>query len=176
MLLPCEDTGHPVLQLRTRLRDVEVERPRHRRDPDRGRPRRAVRVRRDKLPEEAEAVVRRRSQGALMKKVLLAVVTVLSVLSAAPVRADEKFPAELEFERILKPFSDWLNWLETTTWFGFVLKDPLPWNGKWPERVIPAQVSPDGSVSPVPAKVLEFEPGGILSEHVKRWQDLAVKC
>jgi hypothetical protein len=25
----------------------------------------------------------------------------------------------------------------------------------------------------VPAKVIEFEPGGVIAEHVKRWQDLA---
>ena len=56
-----------------------------------------------------------------------------------------------------KPFK-WLKWTETN-WLGtaLVFNKPQPWNGEWPKHTF----------------VLEFEPGGIIGEHVKRWQGLA---
>jgi hypothetical protein len=64
----------------------------------------------------------------------------------------------------LKPFFDWLKWTETN-WLGTVLQgggklakyDGREWNGEWPKHTT----------------VLYYEPGGILHEHTKRWQDLA---
>jgi hypothetical protein len=94
---------------------------------------------------------RRRSQGALMKKVLLAAVVALSVLGAPPTHAD----GFEEFGKAMKAFFDLLD----TTWLGSVWRAdmPPPWNGRWPEHTV----------------ILDYEPGGIVGEHLRRWMKLA---
>ena len=62
-----------------------------------------------------------------------------------------------EVGKALDEFFKWLRWTETN-WFGTVLVDYKPWNGVWPK----------------PTTVLQYEPGGIIGEHMQRWLDLAV--
>jgi hypothetical protein len=52
-------------------------------------------------------------------------------------------------------FFKWLRWTETN-WLGTVFVDYKPWNGVWPSTT-----------------VLQYEPGGIIGEHMKRWRELA---
>jgi hypothetical protein len=53
-------------------------------------------------------------------------------------------------------FFKWLRWTETN-WLGTVFVDYKPWNGVWPSTT-----------------VLQYEPGGIIGEHMKRWRE--VRC
>jgi hypothetical protein len=57
MLMPPSKTGDALVQLRARLRHAQIERARRWRDPDRGRPRRAVRLRQDKLPDKGASIM-----------------------------------------------------------------------------------------------------------------------
>jgi hypothetical protein len=60
----------------------------------------------------------------------------------------------------LKPLFDFLDMLDRS-WLGTALKnydhDPKSWNGVWPNS----------------SMVFYSEPGGVIKEHVERWQELA---
>jgi hypothetical protein len=60
----------------------------------------------------------------------------------------------------LKPLFDFLDMLDRS-WLGTALKnydhDPKSWNGVWPNS----------------SMVIYSEPGGVIKEHVERWQELA---
>src|SRR5438876_5036905 len=60
----------------------------------------------------------------------------------------------------LLEFVDMLN----RSWVGTVSRnyDPNGWNGVWPK---PGMVKP--------GMVIYFEPGGVIKEHIERWQELA---
>ena len=55
----------------------------------------------------------------------------------------------------LGEFFKWWRWTGTN-WLGTVSVDYKPWNGVWPSTI-----------------VLQYEPGGIIGEHMKRWRELA---
>jgi hypothetical protein len=82
-----------------------------------------------------------------MKKIIAAIVLAAMI---APARADDSY-----FPKGLFEFLDMLNrsWLATA----FANYDPSGWNGVWPNSRM----------------VLHFEPGGVIKEHIERWQELA---
>lgn len=89
-----------------------------------------------------------------MKKLLLASVAALSLLSATSAHADELGDA-------LKPFWEWLRWIDTnwlgSVWHGGGATPERSWNGRWPKHTV----------------VLEYEGGGVAHEHRNRWINLA---
>jgi hypothetical protein len=82
-----------------------------------------------------------------MKKLIAAIVLAAMI---APAYADD-----WDF---LKPLWEFLRWAETN-WLGTALEYDKPgaWNGVWPNSRM----------------VFNFERGGVIKEHVERWQELA---
>ena len=75
-------------------------------------------------------------------------------LIAAIVLAAMIAPAYGEDWDFLKPLGDFFDMLDRS-WLGSAVAnyDPNGWNGVWPNR-------------------LYFEPGGVIKEHIERWQEL----
>jgi hypothetical protein len=53
-----------------------------------------------------------------------------------------------------KSIWDFFAWLDTN-WLGIAFREIKPWNGKWSKST-----------------VLDFEPGGFVHEHIKRWRQV----
>jgi hypothetical protein len=63
----------------------------------------------------------------------------------------------------LKPLFEFLDMLDRS-WLGTALRnfDPNAWNGVWPNIRVKD-----------PSTVILFEPGGVITEHIERWRELA---
>jgi hypothetical protein len=85
-----------------------------------------------------------------MKKIIAAIVLAAMI---APAHADDS-----NWLKALVEFIDMLD----RSWVGTVSRnyDPNGWNGVWPK---PGK----------PGMVIYHEPGGVIKEHVERWQELA---
>jgi hypothetical protein len=57
----------------------------------------------------------------------------------------------------LKPLWEFFNMLDRISWLGPALYDPNAWNGVWPKS----------------STALFVERGGVIKEHIERWQELA---
>ena len=89
-----------------------------------------------------------------MKKIIAAIVLAAMI---APAHADDDLGVSL------KPLWDFFDMLDRS-WLGTALKnydhDPKSWNGVWPKP-------------PKSGMAIYFEPGGVIKEHIDRWQELA---
>jgi hypothetical protein len=90
-----------------------------------------------------------------MKKIIAAIVLAAMI---APAHADVSFPKGFFDFLFPKELLELLDMLDRI-WLGsaMVNYDPNGWNGVWPKSGI----------------VIYHEPGGVIKEHVDRWQELA---
>jgi hypothetical protein len=111
------------------------------------------------------------------------VIASLMAPAAALAMADRALPGKSQDNEFKRLF-DFLDMIDRN-WLGTELRDfdPKSWNGVWPERNSSMAVYFSGGVikelkgvSPnifTLGTVLYHEPGGVITEHVDRWQELA---
>jgi hypothetical protein len=104
-------------------------------------------------PRSGEITSRRRSP---MKKIIAAIVLAAMI---APTHADD------DLGKVLMELLEALHKLDRS-WLGTALRydDPKSWNGVWPKS---------GWVLPKSEMTIYSEPGGVIKEHIDRWQELA---
>jgi hypothetical protein len=85
----------------------------------------------------------------------------LALMAGRALAAEPFFPPEMkpfwEFLEMLSPIFRHVSWLSMT--LEKYDPKPSPWNGVWPE--------------PPNRMTIQFEPGGVIKEHIERWQELA---
>jgi hypothetical protein len=93
---------------------------------------------------------------ALVIASLMVPAVALALMAGRALAAEPQWPD-------LKPFWEFLDMLDRS-WLGtaVVNYDPNGWNGVWPEPP-----KPDNRMA------IYFEPGGVIKEHIERWQELA---
>jgi hypothetical protein len=103
---------------------------------------------------------------ALVIASLIVPAVALALMAGRALAAEPEWPD-------LKPLWDFFDMLDRS-WVGMTLKnyDPNGWNGVWPKggTVWPKNETKSETKS---GMVIYREPGGVIKEHIERWQELA---